>query len=255
MESSVVPLPPGAEGRYPPGPEEVIVRRLADPVQLKPAGQHAAFQLRYFDKRRRVHSGAWIFCSPGGRAEVLWPGTGSTAVLFDRCTAIVGSPSRGEPNLMLRELDRVVLNLKPGDQVELLGGGVLTADAGPWIIERRLFEILRVKNQSKEAGELAYRDRVFDLGPGETLDMPLLSAGGRPIAEVPGTRQVTGPGFNLQLFGEVEVEEVAGTFLLHASGEHEIQGLGVRLHLDRGESARLGGFGVQATAPVGSGLE
>lgn len=250
MESSVDPLPPGVEANYPPGTEEVIVRRLADPVQLKPAGQHAAFQLRYFDKRRRVNSGAWVFCSPGGRAEVLWPGTGSTAVLFDRCTAIVGSPSRGEPNLMLREIERVVLNLNPGDQVELLGGGLLTADSGPWILERRLFDILRVKNQTKVPGEVAYRDEVFVLGPGETVDLPLLSAGGAPIPEVPGTREVAGPGFGLKVFGEVEVEEAPGALRLRASGEHEIQGLGVRLHLDQGETARLGAFTRTEDLPV-----
>ncbi len=42
-----MPLPPGVERDYPPGPEEVIIRRLADPVQVKPAGQHAAYYLRY----------------------------------------------------------------------------------------------------------------------------------------------------------------------------------------------------------------
>jgi hypothetical protein len=250
MESSVDPLPAGVEGKYPPGPEEVIIRRLADPVQLKHAGQHAAFQLRYFDKRRRMNAGAWVFCSPGGKAEVLWPTSGSTVILFDRCTGIVGSPSRGEPNFMFREIERAVLNLKPGDQVEILGGALLTAGSGPWVLERRLFEILRVKNQSKTSGEVAYRDEVFELGPGETLDLPLLSAGGAPIPEVPGTREVQGPGFDLKVFGDVEVEPVAGGLRMIGSGEHEIQGLGVRLHLDRGESARLTGLGEGPPAPV-----
>lgn len=242
MESSVEPLPPGVEANYPRGPEEVIVRRLADPVQLQPAGQHAAYQLRYFDKRRRVNSGAWVFSAPGGRAEVLWPASGSTVVLFDNCTGVVGSPSRGEPNFMFREIDRAVLNLTIGDQIELLGGGLLTADSGPWILDRRRFDILRVKNQTKATGELAYRDQVFELGPGETVDLPLLSAGGAPLSEVPGTRQVDGPGFGLKVFGDVTVEEVGRGLEVSAAGEHEIQGLGIRLQLDQGESARLGGF-------------
>lgn len=243
MISDVEPLPPGVEKDYPPGPEEVIVRRLADPVQIKPAGQHAAYYLRYFDKRRRANSGAWVFCAPGGRAEVLWPTTGTTAVVYDSCTAIIGSPSRGEPNLILRAVDRAVLNLNPGDQVELLGGALLTADSGPWVIDRQRFDILRVRNQSKVPGEVAYRNVVFVLGPGETVDLPLLNSGGAPIAEVPGSQIYEGPGFDLKVYGEVEVSQLANGLQVKGSGEHEIEGLGIRLQLDEGELAQLTGLG------------
>jgi len=249
MPSAVDPLPPGAEQSYPPGPEEVVVARLADPVKLMPAGQHSAFPLRFFDKRRRANAGAWVFSSPGGRAEVIWP-NGSTAVLFDRCTGIVGSPSRGEPNLILREIDRVVLELNQGDQIELLGGAILAADSGPWVIFRKPFEILRVKNQSKKGGEVAYRDEVFEIGAGETIDLPLLSSGGTPIPETPGTREVAGPGFLVEVYGKVDAEEVPGGVRLTTSGEHEISGLGVRVHLDRGEVATLSGLSGVGPAPV-----
>jgi len=241
MPSAVQPLPPGAEEDYPPGPEEVVISRLADPVQLMPAGQHAAFPLRFFDKRRRANAGAWVFSAAGGRAEVLWP-NGSSAVLFDRCTAIVGSPSRGEPNLVLRAIDRVVLELSAGDQIELLGGALLAADSGPWVVFRKPFGILRVKNQSKRTGEVAFRDGVFEIGAGETIDLPLLTSGGAPIAETPGSRTVAGPGFLVELYGEVEAEEVLGGVRLTTGGEHEIGGLGVRVHLDEGEVATLSGL-------------
>ena len=241
MENSVEPLPPGAVNLYPPGPEEVVIARLADPVQLKPAGQTSAFPLRFYDKRRRTNAGAWVFCAPGGRAEVLWP-SGSSVVLFDRCTGIVGSPSRGEPHFIFKDLQRTVLMLHEGDMIELLGGAELRAESGPWVIEHRLFDILRVRNQSKVPGEVAYRHEVFILGPGETVDLPLLSAGGSPIAEMPRTRTIEGPGFDVRVSGAVEVNEVPGGVALVSSGEHEISGLGIRLHLAEGERAALTGF-------------
>lgn len=242
MTQEVVPLPPGAAESYPPGPEEVVVTRLADPVQLLPAGQSAAFPLRFFDKRRRANAGAWVFCAPGGKAEVLWP-DGTSLVMTDRCTGIIGSPSRGEPDFILRDIERVVFNLKTGDQVELLGGALLSAQSGPWVVDRRLFEILRVRNQSKVPGEVSYRDKVFLIEPGQTIDLPLLSAGGHPIPETPGAEEVAGPGFEVSVYGDVQVAEVADGVRLTANGEHEISGLGVRLHLAEGETAVLGGLG------------
>jgi hypothetical protein len=249
MPATVEVLEPGAEAAYPPGPEEVIIRRLADPVQLQEAGQHAAFRLRYFDKRRRVSAGSWVYCEPGGRAEVLWPESGTTVMLFDTTVGVVGSPSRGEPGFLFKELQRADLMLNPGDQIELPGGALLTADSGPWVLQRRSFEVLRVKNQSKVPGELAFREEVFVLAPGETIDLPLLSAGGAPIPPVPGVRTLEGPGFDLTVFGEVEVSEVPGGFeLVGRTTEHEIAGLGVRLHLAPGEVARFGGL--ESVAPA-----
>ncbi|MFT7670669.1 MAG: hypothetical protein ACI8X5_003380 [Planctomycetota bacterium] len=244
MVSSVDPLPPGIERLYPPGPEEVIIRRLADPVQVKAAGQHAAYQLRYFDKRRRENSGTWVFVAPGGRAEVLWPTSGSRIVMFDQNTGIVGSSSRGEPNFIFREMERAVLDLTPGDQVELAGGAILTAESGPWLIERQRFEILRVRNQSKIPGEIAYRNEVFNLGPGETLDLPLLTSGGSPVPEMPGTMAYQGPGFRLQAYGNVTVSDIEGGLQVTGNGEHEFAGLGIRLRLAEGELAQFSGMGL-----------
>lgn len=241
MEATVDPLPPGAEREYPPGPEEVIVGRLADPVQLQPAGESAAFPLRFFDKRRRANAGAWVFSSAGGRAEILWP-SGTTAVLFDRCAAVIGSPSRGEPDLILRAIERVVLNLTPGDQVELLGGARLAADSGPWLIEHRLFDILRVKNQSKVPGEVAYREQVFVLAAGETVDLPLLDAGGAPIPPRPGAEHMAGPGFEVEYYGRVEATPLQRGVRLEGQGWHELRALGVHVHLQPGERATFSGL-------------
>ncbi len=255
MEATVDPLPAGIESNYPEGPEEVILRRLADPVQLKPAGEHAAFPLRYFNKRRRTNAGSWVFVAAGGKAELLWPDNGTTVVLFDLCTGIVGSPSSGEPNFILREVARAELMLSDGDQVELMGGALLTADSGPWLVERRSFDILRVKNQSKVPGEVAYREANFVLGPGHTLDLPLGSSGGVPTPEVPGTRVVPGPGFDLRVFGDVEVQQLSNGMQVAGSGEHKIHGFGVRLQLGPADQAKFLGLAdkpTQHAAPYNS---
>ena len=182
---------------------------MADPVQLKPAGEHAAFPLRYFDKRRRTNAGSWVFVSAGGKAELLWPDNGTTVVLFDLCTGIVGSPSSGEPNFILRDVQRAEFMLSDGDQIELMGGALLTADSGPWLVERRSFDILRVKNQSKEPGEVAYREANFVISPGHAVDLPLGTTGGAPSPEIPGTVVVPGPGFDLRVYGDVDSSEIA----------------------------------------------
>lgn len=252
MASTVEPLPPGVERNHPPGPEEVIIRRLADPVQLQPAGQSSTYQLRYFDKRRRANSGAWVFSAPGGRAEILWPTSGSTAVLFDQCTVIVGSPSRGEPNLMFREVERAVLDIREAGQVELIGGTMLSAASGPWLLERQRFDILRVRNQSKEPGEIAYRNEVFILGPGEAVDLPQLNSGGAPIPEVPGSMVFDGPGFDMKVYGDVTVSELQDGLQVSGRGEHEIEALGIRLHLDEGELAQFTGFGGGRSSAMGN---
>jgi|LWDU01.1.fsa_nt_gi hypothetical protein len=249
MVSAVTPLPPGAEAAYPPGPEEVLVARLADPVQLQPAGEPSPSPLRFFDKRRRANAGAWVFSAAGGRAEILWP-NGTQVLLYDNCVAIVGSPSRGEPNLIMRALDRMVLNLSSGDQIQLVGGAQLAADSGPWLVERQLFDILRVKNQSKEAGQVAFREEVFSLAPGETIDLALLSAGGRPIRQAPGQESFDGPGFAVELAGAAKAHAVVGGVRVDVTGEHAISGLGVHLALAPGESATFSGLARGASAAI-----
>ena len=101
MQATVDPLPPGTQDLYPEGPEEALVIRHADPVQIRPAGLSSSFPLPFYDKQARVNSGSWVFSGAGGRVEVLWP-TSSSLVLFGKCTGVIGSPSSSESGLNRR---------------------------------------------------------------------------------------------------------------------------------------------------------
>lgn len=249
MEPLADPLPHGDADLFPPGPEEVRVLRHADPVQVRPAGTASSFPLSFYKKDRRVSSGSGVYCSPGGRAEVLWPG-GSSIVLFGQSAGIVGSPSRGEPSFVLRQVDRVQVDLKQEDQVELIGGSHLRAHSGPFILDHARADVLRVKNQSKSAGQIAFRDAVIVLDPGQAIDLPLLSAGGKPVQGDAGLVPVKGPGFTVEYSGDVDVTPSEGAMSLRARGEHEIRAMGVRVRLESGEEARFGGFSKGALAPA-----
>ncbi|MDP6540242.1 MAG: hypothetical protein QF903_11785 [Planctomycetota bacterium] len=243
MESVGADLSPGTRGLLLPGPEEVLVVRHADPVQLRPAGELSAFPLRFYEKSRRVTAGSWIHSAPGGRAEVLWPDGGSL-VLFGRTTGIVASPSRGEPLFVFLELERADITLTSEEQIELPGGALLVASSGPFVIELRRDDVLRVSNQSKVAGELAFRDRVFGIDPSQGIDVPLLSIGGEPVEPNPGTALGGGSGFTVEVQGDVEAERDEHGWRLTAGGsEHEVGALGVRLRLGRGETALVRGLG------------
>lgn len=248
MPATVDPLPPGTESQYEPGPEEVLIVRHADPVQLRPAGQLSAFRMPFYDKIRRVRAGSWVYGLPGGRSEILWP-NGSRITLFGRTVCVVGSQSRGEPAAIFFELERADLHLIEGEVVELLGGSELTARSGPVVVARVRADVLRLKNQAKTDVELAFRDELFRLEPGHAIDLPLLEAGGRPDPVVPGGRRVRAAGFELATRGEVRVLEGGGDVQLQAGGEHEIRGLGQRIELLPGESLRVGGLRPAPAAP------
>ena len=250
MESVAADLAPGSSGLLLPGPEEVLVVRHADPVQLRPAGELSAFPLRFYDKSRRVKAGSWIHSAPGGRAEIIWP-AGDSLVLFGRTTGIVGSPSRGEPLFLFLQVERADINLSREEQIELPGGALLVARSGPFVVERRRGDVLRVTNQSKESGELAFRDRVFGLDPGQGIDLPLLSIGGEPVAPNPGTAIGGEAGFSLEVQGDVQAQAVEhGWRVTAGGGEHEVGALGVRIRLGRGESALVRNLGAHSAVPA-----
>jgi len=236
MENDVEPLPPGDAERLPPGPEEVLVLRHADPVQVRPAGLTASFPLSFYSKSLRVNSGASVVSAPGGRAEVLWPG-GNSLLLFGRTTGRVGSVSRGEPSFVFRQIERAQLEFKTEEQVELVGGARLTVGTGPFVIEHVRNGILRVKNQSKGAGTIAYREGLLTLDPGEVVDLPLLAAGGSPLQSDPGLKEVREGAVFVRWSGQVELTPEAGGLRARALGEHQISGLGLALRMDRGEQA------------------
>jgi len=236
MEALADPLPPGTLNEYPPGPEEVLVVRHADPVQVRPAGQAAPHPLPFYNKQARVNAGSWVYSGAGGRVEVLWP-SGSSIVLYGRSTGAVGSSSRGDPLFFFREIERAQLNLTEGDRVELLGGAILLAEAGPFVIEHPSSEILRIRNRSKRPGRVAFRTAIFDIDPGEVLDLPLLGAGGEPRPADPSFQTIDLGGWTMDVRGDVEVDRVPGGGRARAGGEQEIRAAGVRVRLDPGEAA------------------
>lgn len=236
MESTREPLPPGDSEAYKPGPDEVLVVRHADPVQVRPAGLAAPFPLSFYNKNLRVTSGSGVYSSPGGRAEVLWPG-GNSIVLMGRSAGIVGSRTLGESALLLRQIERVLIQFVEEDQVELLGGARLSAKSGPFVLDHTRADILRIKNQSKSTGQIAYREAVLALDPGEVIDLPLLEAGSHPTQSDPGFEEVVGPGFRVAWSGQVDVARDDRSVTVRALGQHEVRGLGVRVRLERDETA------------------
>jgi hypothetical protein len=104
-------------------------------------------------------------------------------------------------------------------------------------------EILRVRNQSNAAGQIAFREDRIQLDPGQVVDLALLSAGGKPIQIDPGLQSVQGPGFGLRYSGAVELEQGGTSVRLRALGEHEIQALGVHVRMDRGEEVQFEDLG------------
>lgn len=242
MTAVVDPLPPGAQLLYPEGPEEVLVVRHADPVKVRPAGRTGGFPLSFYEKTTRVHSGSSVSVAPGGRVEILW-NDGTSILMSDRGFGLVGSPSRGESMFTFLEVTSAWIDLQGEEQIDLVGGARLSAATGPFVLERVRSDIVRVKNQSKSSGRVAFRDDVIELDPGQAVDLPLLSAGGKPTRSATSSERVVGPGFQVLSSGSVQTDADATRVRVQAVGEHEIQGLGQRIRLDRGEEVDFQGLG------------
>jgi len=241
MDSLYDPMPAGESSFYPEGPEEVIVIRHADPCRVRPAGISSSYPLSFYNKSTRLHSGSSIYSASGGRIEVLWPNS-TSIVLSGEGSGVIGATSRGEPTFIIRAVERAVITLREGEEVELLGGSVLTASSGPLVLEHGAREVLRVRNQSKESAQIAFRSETVLLEPGEVVDLPLLSAGAAPSVEVVEMESLKGVGFRAQLRGACEVEERDGTLSIHSQESSELHALGVRIHLEAGESVTLDGL-------------
>jgi hypothetical protein len=239
---AVYPLPSGAHLEHPEGPEEVFVLRLADPVRLRQAGRRNGFPLSYRDKSARARAGSSIAVAPGGRAEVLWA-NGTYIQLSGRGFLLVGSPSRGESLARIFEVERARISFEEQEQVELVGGALLYAGSGPFTLERVAADRVRVRNQSKAAGQLAIREEVITLDPGQAMDLPLMSNGSAPIEKLAAGETIEGPGFDLGLSGAAQTESGAGAVRVRALGDCEVRGLGQRLVLATGEEAAFYGLG------------
>ncbi len=240
LESEITPLPPGVGTLIERGPEEVLIARHSDPVHVRPAGTNGAYPLTFYNKRVRVNSGSAVVVAAGGRAEVLWP-NGTSIVLSDETVGLIGSPSRGEPIFIFGVVDHARLELVPGDEVQLMGGSILTGESGPYVIDRRYADIMRVHNQSKGPLEIAYRDALFELGPGHSVDLPLIEVGTVPVDNV-GFRRLAGTGYDVGVRGTAQTLQEEGGIRVRATEPSEVDALGVRLRLAAGEEVFLDGL-------------
>ncbi|HUR28895.1 MAG TPA: hypothetical protein VM509_11965 [Planctomycetota bacterium] len=234
-------LPPGDAAGRPEGIEEVTVLRHADPVRVRPVGALQGQPLAFYDKRMRVNAGSSVIVSPGGRAEVLWP-SGAAIVLYGQGVAWVGSTGRGEPMLDFEEVDRARIDLREGDRVRLMGGAELTGSGGPYVVERQKDKKLVVVNRSKADAQVAFREELFVLGPGQKVVLPLLTVSGAPIQPDPSAKTAAGPGFSVRSSGAASPREDATGLGFSASGESRLEGLGQRVVLQAGESSTFSGF-------------
>lgn len=242
MEPLSDPLPSGDRDLYKEGPEEMLVLRHADPCQVRPAGYASSFPLTFVKKQLGVHSGSCVYTAPGGRLEVLWP-DGSSVILLGRGAGILGSKSRGEPLFVFQEVERAEIELKEHEVVELVGGSQLSAKGGPFQIERLRSDLVRLKNQSKGPGEVAYRDALFHLDPGQIVDLPLGSTSAAPRPAQAGWNTAEHEGLRASWQGQLETLDEAHALGLRALGEHEIRALGLRVRLERDEEVRFQGLG------------
>ena len=253
MQAEVVPLPAGDAANHPVGPEEVSLIRHADPVQVRPAGALSGHPLNFYEKKVRLTAGGAVIVAAGGRAEVLWS-SGSSIVLFGRGIGWVGSPSRGEPMFEFQEVERATLELHEGDQVRLLGGSILSGASGPYVLERTPEGTQWVRNQSKGSVRVAFREELFELGPGQGVLLPLLSESAAPYSDDPALKRVNGPGFSVRVLGDLEVTEDENSMRVDATSAsddaREARSLGVRVRLSTGDSVTFSGLGKPKSAPV-----
>ncbi|MCP3920324.1 MAG: hypothetical protein GY711_32765 [bacterium] len=248
MPAAVDPLPDGTILQYPAGPEEVMIVRHADPVQVRPPGQRGSFPLQFYDKRIRVNSGAWVFTGASGRSEVIYS-DGSIVLLFGLGSGVIGSRSRGEPMFIFMNCERASIMFGEEDRVQLLGGAILRASGGPFVLERVEGNVVRLRNRSKGGGVVQYREETIRLDPGQVVDLPLLEAGSHPLDRDPSFQTLDAAGVPLQLTGELEVVPDASGTRLRAVGEHEIRGMGLVLRLDPGDEVAFSDLQRVTTPP------
>jgi hypothetical protein len=252
MENTADPLPPGQSEWLEEGPEEVLVVRHADPVKVRPAGLTGSYPLKFYDKSLRVHAGSAINSAPGGRIEVVWP-NGNSLVMFDRGAGAIGSPSRGQPSFIFLNLTGALVRFKVADQVQLPTGVLLSAADGPFTIELVEADVLRISNRSKGPGEVQFRDEVITLDIGQIVDVPMLSAGGKPQPLDPNLKVAEGPGYRVSWSGSADVERGTSSVRLRALEANEVRANGVRVKVDRDESVVFEGLGANHDAPAAGG--
>jgi hypothetical protein len=242
MQNSTDPLPPGVSYLLEEGPEEALVVRHADPVKVRPTGFTAGYPLTFYDKSVRVHAGSAIRSAAGGRIEVVWP-NGNSLLLFDEGGGVIGSPSKGQASFILLDVEGARIQFKTADQVELPTGIRLSAASGPFTVDRISHDVLRLSNDSKGPGEILFRDAVITLDVGQVVDLPLLSAGGKPEPGDEALQRAEGPGYALSWSGSVDMQRETDSVRLRALGTNEVRANGVRVRMAQDEAVRFDGLG------------
>ncbi len=239
MEPNSWPLPPGAGTDYVPGLEEVVAVRHSDPVAVRRAGENSTFPLDSLNRRERLRSGAWVVTRAGGHAEVFWPLQGTSILFHEEGALRIGEQSRGEPCASFERITRATVKLSPGSRVALPTGAELSGDAaresGPYSLEARYPNLLRISNDSKETAYVSYRREVLPLGPGQSVDLALLAVGTGPVDVPPGGRRFLAGQVAVDLEGSAEVREVGPGVVIESKDTGRVRGLGVEveLNLDR----------------------
>lgn len=230
----------------------VTVQRNSDPVWVRRPGERGEYTLHFYQKRERVPLGAMVRTGAGGRAEILWAPDATSLALFDECRVTLGDPERDEPTLRLHSVSRALLVLTPEDRVELVGGAQLAGDplelTGTVLLESAPGSILRATNQSKRVATIAFRNERLELGPGESIDLPVLAAGSEPRADEPEPQRLELDGLSAAIHGRVERQDLNGGLRLTAEEPTRILALGVEAHLEPGETVRFRGLSQVAPA-------
>lgn len=232
----------------PSGIDEVLVLRHGDPVEVRQAGALGSYPLRFYRKQERVRPGGLVLVGAGGKAEVLWPGLPTSALLLGQAVARIGATSAGEPALTFEELENARVQLAAGHSVALIGGARLSGDAneeqgGPYLVERIAPDLMRVRNQSRASCSIEYRDEQIVLQPGELVELAILGAGSAPSDHEEQTRVVKSPGGPVSLQGQVEARtEGADVALRGTSGGGSAVARGIEIRLAAGASALLTGL-------------
>ena len=231
-----------------------FVQRDSDPVWIRRPGERGYYPLPFYRKRERLATGSEVRSGAGGRAEITWtPGT-TSLLLFDEGSIVLGDPERDEALVRFHSVTHALLTLEPSDEIELVGGARLHGDpknaTTPILIERPRIDILRLTNQSKLAVQVRMREESLEVGPGESLDLPVLATGGAP-REPEAEPQVLGMlSAPVAFWGNLEHSGEGETLGLRAIDGVRVHALGIEARLAAGEGMRIVDFAAPRPAPA-----
>jgi hypothetical protein len=248
-----LPAEPDAPARAASARQTVTVQRDSDPVWVRHPGERGDYGLPFYEKRERVPVGTLVRTGAGGRAELLWSPDATSLALFDEGRVTLGDTTRDEPVMRFHSVTRALVVLTPEDRVELVGGAELEGDSltttGPILLERAPGSILRVTNQSKKLGRVRFRSANLELGPGESLDLPILASGAQPREEETESQTLAWRGLALTFRGRVERREEEGGVSITALEPALVTGAGIEARLAERETIRFSGLSVQPVEP------